>query len=289
MGRAALHLWKVTFWPSCQGLDPWARYELACFLSPRRQTPKTKNVRVDKGGLQNCNRRLLQSFVFETFLVTLTSTSSQTSEEQSNTTMSTENPRKWRFTWEAQSHVPILRLFIFDSYTRPSVQCQNLKVHLNPSQSLVLVSWFEDLEVSLRVPTPRVLVDPESPVSFRAFDDHIEVKLVLLLPVDHPIVSSFDSVLNFSEGRENAVFDALKQLEMDSGEISMLYLLNISAICEIKMRLVAEKNLVDRKAKIIVYNRILCTGCSLEECERMSLLLCFNLLFIFFFIYLPVV
>lgn len=137
--------------------------------------------------------------------------------------MSSENPRKWRFTWEAQSHVPNLRLFIFDSYTMPSVQCQNLKVHLNPSQSLVLVSWFEELEVSLRVPTPRVLVDHESPVSFRAFDDHIEVKLVLLLPVDHPIVSSFDSVLNLSEGRENAVFDALKPLEMDSGEISMLY------------------------------------------------------------------
>ncbi|XP_059438452.1 uncharacterized protein LOC132171209 isoform X2 [Corylus avellana] len=130
--------------------------------------------------------------------------------------MSSENPRKWRFTWEAQSHVPNLRLFIFDSYTMPSVQCQNLKVHLNPSQSLVLVSWFEELEVSLRVPTPRVLVDPESPVSFRAFDDHIEVKLVLLLPVDHPIVSSFDSVLNLSEGRENVVFDALKPLEMDS-------------------------------------------------------------------------
>ena len=30
-----------------------------------------------------------------------------------------------------------------------------------------------------------------------------------VLPVDHPIVSNFDSVLNFSQGLENASFDAL--------------------------------------------------------------------------------
>ncbi|KAG7969794.1 hypothetical protein I3843_07G049300 [Carya illinoinensis] len=130
--------------------------------------------------------------------------------------MSTQNPTKWRFTWEAQSHVPILRLFIFDSYTNPSTQCHNLKVHLNLSKSLVLVSFFEDLEVSLRVPAPRVLIDSETPVSFRALDDHIEVKLVLLLPVDHPIVTSFDSVFNLSQGNEISFYDASKQLEMDS-------------------------------------------------------------------------
>lgn len=139
--------------------------------------------------------------------------------------MSAENPAKWRFTWEAQSHVPILRLFIFDSYTNPSIQYHNLKVHLNLSKSLVLVSFFQDLEVSLRVPTPRVLIDSESPVSFRALDDHIEVKLVLLLPVDHPIVLSCDSVLNLSHGKETSFFDASKQLEMDSGELSIMYVL----------------------------------------------------------------
>ncbi|KAM3756735.1 hypothetical protein ACB098_02G134800 [Castanea mollissima] len=127
-----------------------------------------------------------------------------------------ENPRKWRFTWEAQSQIPILRLFLFDSHTKPSIQCQNLKVDLNLSQSLLQLSWFDDRHVSLRVPIPRVLLDPESPLSFTAFDDHIQVKLVLLLPVDHPIVSSFDSVLNFSQGLENASFDASKPLEMDS-------------------------------------------------------------------------
>lgn len=127
-----------------------------------------------------------------------------------------ENPRKWRFSWEAQSQIPTLRLFLFDSYTKPSIQCQNLKVHLNLSQSLLLLSWFQGLQVSLRVPIPRVLLDHESPVSFKAFDDHIEVKLVLLLPVDHPIVSSFDSVLNSSQGLENTFDDASKPLEMDS-------------------------------------------------------------------------
>nr|POE70048.1 hypothetical protein CFP56_29383 [Quercus suber] len=55
--------------------------------------------------------------------------------------------------------------------------------------------------------------------------DHIQVKLVLLLPVDHPIVSSFDSVLNFYQGLEIASFDGSKLLGMDSGELSFNALL----------------------------------------------------------------
>lgn len=111
-----------------------------------------------------------------------------------------ENPRKWRFTWEAQSHIPTLRLFLFDQGTKPCIQCKNLKVDLNFERSLLLVSWFEEeTEISFRVPVPRVLVDIESPISFRAMEDHIEVKLVLLLPVDHHIVSNFNSILNMSE------------------------------------------------------------------------------------------
>ncbi|EOX90985.1 Uncharacterized protein TCM_000303 isoform 1 [Theobroma cacao] len=131
-----------------------------------------------------------------------------------------ENPRKWRFTWEAQSHSPNLRLFLFDSQTKPSVQCKKLKVHLNLFQSQVLVSWLKEEkeeEVTVRVPIPRVLIDSESPVSFRALDDHIEVKLVLLLPVGHPIVSRFDSVLNSSENGDDALApDAATPLVMDT-------------------------------------------------------------------------
>ncbi|KAG4123366.1 hypothetical protein ERO13_D11G322533v2 [Gossypium hirsutum] len=120
-----------------------------------------------------------------------------------------ENPRNWRFTWEAQSHSPNLRLFLFDSQAKPSVQCRNLEVQLNLSQSHLLVS--------LRVPIPRVLIDSEAPVSFRALDDHIEVKLVLLLPVDHPIVSSFDLMLDSSEnGYNDPSLDAAKPLVMDT-------------------------------------------------------------------------
>ena len=57
-------------------------------------------------------------------------------------------------------------------------------------------------------------------------------------PVAIPI-SSFDSVLNFSQGLENASFNALKPLEMDSGELSFNAF--VKDIHEIGMRLVAEK------------------------------------------------
>lgn len=123
---------------------------------------------------------------------------------------------KWRYTWEAQSHVPTLRLLLFAKNANPSLQCLNLKVLLLPSQSLVAVSWLEPTLVSLRVPIPRVLVDFESPPSSRALDDHIEVKLLLVLPVDHPIVSSFDSVMNLSDDPVNVLPDVSKPLIMES-------------------------------------------------------------------------
>ncbi|KAE8655069.1 putative Basic leucine-zipper 44 [Hibiscus syriacus] len=128
------------------------------------------------------------------------------------------------FTWEAQSHSPNLRLFLFDSQTRPSVQCRNLKGQIILSQSHLLVSWLKEEaeEVSLRVPIPRVLIDSEAPVSFRALDDHIEVKLVLLLPVDHPIVYTFDVMLDSSENGDNAPsFDAAKPLVLDTELMEM--------------------------------------------------------------------
>ena len=36
---------------------------------------------------------------------------------------------------------------------------------------------------------PRVLVDPISPIECCTKDDYIEVKLALLLPVDHPVIA----------------------------------------------------------------------------------------------------
>ncbi|EEF40791.1 conserved hypothetical protein [Ricinus communis] len=129
--------------------------------------------------------------------------------------MSSENPRKWRFTWEAQSHSPTLKLLLFDSQTKPSIQCNNLRVNLNLSQSHLLLTWIDENtdEFSLKVPIPKVLIDPDCPFSFRALDDHIEAKLVLLLPVDHPIFTNLSLV---DDGESNDVLDCLKPLYMDS-------------------------------------------------------------------------
>ncbi|PKI69997.1 uncharacterized protein LOC116201846 isoform X1 [Punica granatum] len=112
-----------------------------------------------------------------------------------------QNPSKWRFTWEAQSHHPTLKLFLFNPFTNPKHQCRDLKADLNPTSSVVQVSYATDTtgeEVSLGAPVPKVLIDYECPLSFRALDDHIEVKVVLLLPVDHPLVSNFDEVLSLA-------------------------------------------------------------------------------------------
>lgn len=127
-----------------------------------------------------------------------------------------EDPSMWRFIWEAQSHTSILRLLLFNPNTKPSAQCRDLKLSLLPQQSLLTVSFLEGeglIETLVRVPVPRVLIDPESPLRFRVFDDHIEVKLVLLLPVDHPLVSDFDSILNIEENN-----DELRPLSVDSGK-----------------------------------------------------------------------
>ncbi|KAH6791490.1 hypothetical protein C2S51_006496 [Perilla frutescens var. frutescens] len=111
----------------------------------------------------------------------------------------------WKFTWEAQSHASILRLLLFKENTKPSAQCRDLKLSFLPQKSLLTVSFSEgegQIETSVEVPVPRVLIDPESPLHFRVFDDHVEVKLVLLLPVDHPLVSNFDSILNVEENSD---------------------------------------------------------------------------------------
>ncbi|XP_057786768.1 uncharacterized protein LOC131004162 [Salvia miltiorrhiza] len=120
----------------------------------------------------------------------------------------------WQFAWEAQSHASILRLLLFKANTKPSALCRDLKLSFHPQKALLTVSFWESegqIETSVSVPVPRVLVDPESPLNSRVFDDHIEVKLVLLLPVDHPLVSNFDSILNVDDNS-----DKLLPLSVDS-------------------------------------------------------------------------
>lgn len=145
----------------------------------------------------------------------------------SSSPLQNPKPRKWRFTWETLAHIPALKLFIFNPDHRPSIHCKNLKSSLDFELSLLSISWNQDetndrsVEFQLRAPIPRVLIDPSCPVDCRASEDHIEVKLVLLLPVDHPLVTTdFDSDLGFSEeglrgGR--GISDRLKPLSLDSG------------------------------------------------------------------------
>ncbi|XP_074296088.1 uncharacterized protein LOC141623838 isoform X2 [Silene latifolia] len=129
--------------------------------------------------------------------------------------MASENPRKWRFTWESQSHIPILKLYLFSHQFNPVNHCDKLIIDLILEKSILKLSWSDrnllNL-VSLIVPLPRVLVDLESPLHFRTLDDHIEVKIPLLLPVDHPIVASFISDLH-SGGYDDQL---LTPLTMDS-------------------------------------------------------------------------
>ena len=138
--------------------------------------------------------------------------------------MSLQNPKKWRFTWETQSQSPNLKLFLFNSQSKPSVHHLQAQLYLSKSHLLVTFTENEETsEVSIRVPIPRVLIDPESPVNAKASDDHIEVKLVLLLPVDHPLVSTFD-LLNLSdESERNEDLDLLKPLIMDSGNVQYFF------------------------------------------------------------------
>ncbi|XP_014509019.1 uncharacterized protein LOC106768390 [Vigna radiata var. radiata] len=95
----------------------------------------------------------------------------------------------WRYTWEAQSHIPTIRLMLFpnDKTLNPSLQCHDLSINLHSSHSFLTLTASS---LSLRVPLPAVMLDADSPVTFRSLSDHIEVKLLLLLPVDHPILSS---------------------------------------------------------------------------------------------------
>ncbi|KAK4760836.1 hypothetical protein SAY87_005729 [Trapa incisa] len=139
---------------------------------------------------------------------------SSTEGEKQNPTTS-----RWRFTWEAQSHIPTLKLFLFNHTTNPKRQCLDLKIDLNPSRNVVQVNFLADggEGISLGAPVPKILIDHESPLSFRALDDHIEVKVALLLPVDHPLVSNFDDVLSLtSDVRGNLPLDDSQVLSMST-------------------------------------------------------------------------
>ncbi|KAJ8492388.1 hypothetical protein OPV22_014109 [Ensete ventricosum] len=136
------------------------------------------------------------------------------------------SPRRWRFTWEALAHIPTLRIYLFHPDVHPSALCGNLSASLRLDQSLLLVSWIHDRTgegtgdvVFLRVPVPKVLIDPSCPMECRAMDDHIEIKLALVLPVDHPVMMDLRGVLDSDMGemgrQEGGLSDRLVPLPLD--------------------------------------------------------------------------
>lgn len=56
------------------------------------------------------------------------------------------------------------------------------------------------MQVFVRVPVPPVMLDLSIPVQAKVMSDYVEVKLMLMLPVDHPLVSSLSSLLGTSDG-----------------------------------------------------------------------------------------
>jgi hypothetical protein len=99
--------------------------------------------------------------------------------------------RQWRYTWEALGHLPLLRLYVFPLPAHPGAVPSDPRADLRLDGSLLILSFsLAGKDASLRVPVPRVLVDPSAPVECRAAGDHVEARLALVLPVDHPVVAA---------------------------------------------------------------------------------------------------
>ncbi|KAM0837290.1 hypothetical protein ACQ4PT_061766 [Festuca glaucescens] len=100
--------------------------------------------------------------------------------------------RQWRYTWETLAHLPLLRLYLSHPALSAAAPVSGLCADLRLDASLLLLSFSLSGAgtVSLRVPVPRVLVDPSAPPECRAAGDHLEVRLTLVLPVDHPVVAA---------------------------------------------------------------------------------------------------
>eukprot|EP01018_Ginkgo_biloba_P008429 Gb_40415 [translate_table: standard] len=124
---------------------------------------------------------------------------------------SARNPQQWQYSWEALSHIKTLRLYLFHHSISPQAQCFQLAASLSPPDAhfnglSILIKWAEpnthyghSPSMSLRVPVPPVVLDHSVPIQVKAVSDHIEVKLMLMLPVDHPLVESLSSLLRTSD------------------------------------------------------------------------------------------
>ncbi|KAJ4820686.1 HECT-like ubiquitin-conjugating enzyme (E2)-binding protein [Rhynchospora pubera] len=130
----------------------------------------------------------------------------------------------WRFTWETLAHIPTLRLYLFRSPTPTALSGASASASLQTDRSLLFVSltYQSGDVVRLEVPVPRVLIEPDEEVQCVVRSDHVEIKLSLVLPVDHPVVIQYRAAMGFS-GDENSVpislNDDLKSLS--SGDVNL--------------------------------------------------------------------
>ncbi|KAJ1687547.1 hypothetical protein LUZ63_018937 [Rhynchospora breviuscula] len=132
----------------------------------------------------------------------------------------------WRFTWETLAHIPTLRLYLFRSPTPTYISgaSASASASLQTDRSLLFVSLtYQNSDVvRLEVPVPRVLIEPDEEIQCLIRSDHVEIKLPLVLPVDHPVVIQYRAAMGFS-GDENSVHislnDDLKSLS--SGDVHL--------------------------------------------------------------------
>ncbi|KAH9319646.1 hypothetical protein KI387_021415, partial [Taxus chinensis] len=149
--------------------------------------------------------------------------------------------RQWQYSWEALSHVRILRLYMMHPSLSPIADCLQLTVSLCPPDNAhfngvsLLIQWVEGPSTiktngngssyshshSARVPVPPVVLDHSIPAQCKAMIDHIEVKLVLMLAVDHPLVGSLSSLLGSGDGGISEETQSPFSLDNDTRALAM--------------------------------------------------------------------
>lgn len=110
----------------------------------------------------------------------------------------------WRFTWETFPHIPTLRLYLFRSPTPTSLSVRSASLQTDRSLLFVSLSYQNGDIVRLEIPVPRVLIELDKEIQCVVRSDHVEIKLSLVLPVDHPVVLRYRASIGFNED-ENAV------------------------------------------------------------------------------------
>lgn len=109
----------------------------------------------------------------------------------------------WRFTWETFTHIPTLRLYLFPSPTpTPTpISLSDVSASLQTDRSLLFVSFsYQNGDVCrLEIPVPRVLIEPDLEIQCVLRSDHVEIKLPLVIPVDHPVMIQYQASNGFNK------------------------------------------------------------------------------------------